>query len=90
MNSPLTVLTNNELANEMFSLTKRFGELSLWIAEADQKVYTMITANKEVQSAIAREIELKHQADVERYIVLSNLKKIELEMDKRVNPEGVN
>lgn len=84
----LKALSNNELANEMFSLTKRFGELCLWIAEADTKVYSMITENRQVQSAIAREIELKHAADVERYIVLSNLKKIELEMDKRVNPQG--
>lgn len=80
---PLQTLTNIELANEMFSLTKRFGELSLWIAEADQKVYTMIAGNNQIQSAISREIELKHQADVERYIVLSDLKKIELEMDRR-------
>lgn len=84
----LKALTNIELSNEMISQTKRFGELSLWIAEADLKVYNMITENKQVQSAIAREIELKHEADVERYIVLSNLKKIELEMDTRVNPEG--
>jgi hypothetical protein len=85
----LAELSNNELANEMYSLTKRFGELSLWISEADIKVYTMITENRQVQSAISREIELKHGADLERYIVLSNLKKIELEMDKRVNPQGV-
>lgn len=86
----LTELSNIELANEMLLQTKRFGELSLWITEADIKVHKMITEDKQVQSAIAREIELKHQADVERYIVLSNLKKIELEMDKRVNPEGGN
>jgi hypothetical protein len=84
----LQSLTNSELANEMFALTKRFGELSLWIAEADLKVYTMITENKQVQSAIATEIDLKHNADLERYIVLSNLKKIELEIDKRVNGES--
>lgn len=85
----LAELSNLELANEMMSCTKRFGELSLWIAEADIKVYSMITEHKQVQASIAREIELKHQADVERYIVLSDLKKIELEMDRRVNPEGV-
>lgn len=84
----LTLLTNIELANEMLSQTKRYGELSLWITEADNKVYKMITDNNQKQDIIAREIELKHQADVERYIVLSNLKKIELEMDKRV--EGGN
>ena len=88
MNSPLTELSNNELANQMSQLTKRFGELSLWISESDIKVYTMITENRQVQSAISREIELKHAADVERYIVLSDLKKIELEMDRRVNPSG--
>lgn len=80
----LSQLNNMELANEMMAKTKRYGELSLWIAEADLKVYSMIVENKQVQSAIAREIELKHAADVERYIVLSDLKKIELEMDKRV------
>lgn len=80
----LQVLTNMDLANEMLTLTKRYGELSLWIAEADLKVYNMIAENKQVQSSIAREIELKHQADLERYIVLSNLKKVELEMDRRV------
>ena len=88
MNSPLMELTNNELTNQMFQLTKRFGELSLWIAEADLKVYTMITENRQIQSAISREIELKHGADIERYIVLSDLKKIELEIDRRVNPAG--
>lgn len=80
----LQVLTNMDLANEMLSLTKRYGELSLWIAEADLKIYDMIQKNQQVQSVIAREIELKHGADVERYIVLSDLKKIELEMDRRV------
>jgi len=79
----LLTLSNIELANEMFSLTRRFGELSLWIAEADIKVYSLITENKQVQESITREIELKHQADIERYVVLSNLKKIELEMDRR-------
>lgn len=83
----LQSLSNIELANEMLSLTKRYGELSLWIAEADQKVCAMISENKEVQSAIAHEIDLKHNADLERYIVLSNLKKIELEIEKRVTGE---
>jgi len=85
----LAPLSNGELATQMYTLTKRFGELSLWIAEADTKVYRMITEDTQVQSEIAREIELKHAADVERYIVLADLKKIELEMDKRVNPQGV-
>lgn len=86
----LTELSNGELATEMWNKTKRYGELCLWIAEADLKVYSMITENKQVQSVITREIELKHDADIERYIILSDLKKIEIEMDKRVNPQGEN
>ncbi len=85
----LTQLSNGELATQMYTLTKRFGDLSLWISEADNKIYRMITENTQVQSEITRQIELKHDADVERYIVLSDLKKIELEMDNRVNPQGV-
>lgn len=81
----MEALSNIELANEMMDKTKRYGELSLWIAEADFKIYSMIIENKQVQSAIAREIELKHDADIERYIMLSDLKKIELEMDRRSN-----
>lgn len=84
----LQVLSNLDLANHMMTLTKRFGELSLWIAESDLKVYNMITENKQIQSVIAHEIELKHQADLERYIVLSDLKKIELEIDKRVGTQN--
>jgi len=34
--------------------------------------------------AITRELDLKQHAEVERYTVLANLKKIELEIDKRV------
>lgn len=83
----LKPLSNGELATQMYTLTKRYGELSLWIAEADQKVCTMIRDNKQIQSTIAREIELKHAADVERYIILADLKKIELEMDFRVEGE---
>lgn len=82
--SNLQNLTNLELTDQMYVLTKRYGELSLWITECDQKVCAMIQQNKQDQSSIAREIELKHQADVEKYIVLSDLKKIELEMDRRV------
>jgi len=33
---------------------------------------------------IQRELDLKQQAEVERYTILANLKKIEIEMDKRV------
>ena len=86
----LKELSNGELATQMYTVTKRYGELSLWIAEADSKVVRMISENKEVQSEISRQIELKQQADVERYIALSNLKKIELEMDRRVLGEDVN
>lgn len=34
--------------------------------------------------AITRELDLKQQAEEEKYIVLANLKKIELEIDSRV------
>jgi hypothetical protein len=86
--SLLQTLSNLDLANQMMDRTKRYGELSLWIAEADLKIFNMITEHKQVQSTIAHEIELKHQADLERYIVLSDLKKIELEMDKRVGTQN--
>lgn len=33
---------------------------------------------------VKRELELKQQAEVEKYAVLADLKKIELEMDRRV------
>lgn len=84
MDNPLIALSNSELAAEMYSLTKRYGELSLWAAEAELKIVNMITKNEQIQSVIAREIELKQGAELERYIVLSNLKKVELEMDRRV------
>lgn len=80
----LTQLSNGELATRMYEETKRYGELSLWIAEAEFKIYTMITTNNEKQSEIKRQLELKQGAEVEKFIALSNLKKIELEMDLRV------
>lgn len=38
----------------------------------------------QLSGTITRELELKQQAEVERYAVLANLKKVELEMDRRV------
>ena len=80
----LKPLSNSELANEMVALTKRFGDLSLWITEHEVKIYNMITTNSETPSAMKASLELKHGAEAEKWLVLSNLKKIELEMDKRV------
>lgn len=80
----LQVLSNGELATRMYEVTKRYGELALWMAEAELKIYNMITKNEEVQSEIKRQIELKQSAEVEKFIALSDLKKIELEMDRRV------
>lgn len=77
-------LNNSELAAKMYELTKRYGELSLWSIESELKIFNMITKNEQIQSVIAREIELKQGAELEKYIVLSDLKKIELEMDRRV------
>lgn len=81
---PLTQLSNGELATRMYEETKRYGELSLWIAEADYRIYTMIMTNNEKQGEIKRNLDLKQKAEVEKFISLSNLKKIELEMDHRV------
>jgi len=77
-------LSNGELATKMYEVTKRYGELSLWISEAELKITTMIMTNNEVQSEIAQQVKLKHAAEIEKYMALSNLKKIELEMDRRV------
>lgn len=84
----LSELSSGELASEMWNKTKRYGELSLWITEADIKIRSTITENRVVQSDMEHEIELKHAADVELYTILLDLKKVELEMDKRVNPQG--
>jgi len=86
----LTQLSNGELATEMYTVTKRYGELSLWIVEADIKVRSMITERVGTTGDIKYQIELKHGAEVELYTVLSDLKKIELEMDRRVQGKEVN
>lgn len=80
----LTSLSNSELAAKMFDLTRRYGELSLWMADCELKIYNMITKNEQVQSIIAYELDLKQSAEIEKFVVLSDLKKIELEMDRRV------
>jgi len=77
-------LSNGELATRMYEVTKRYGELTLWMSECELKIVQMITTNSEVQSEITRQLELKQAAEVEKFIALSNLKKIELEMDRRV------
>lgn len=85
----LPALSNIDLANEMHRLTKRYGDLSIWIAESELKIYQMIAENKQVQHEIAREIHNKQEAELEKWVVLSDLKKIELEMDKRVTGGNV-
>lgn len=80
----LQALSNGELATRMYEITKRYGECSLWMAEAELNIYNLITKNEAVPSEIKRQIELKHGAEVEKFIALSDLKKIELEMDRRV------
>lgn len=77
-------LSNGELATRMYEVTKRYGELSLWMSECELKIVQMITTNTEIQSEITRQLELKQAAEIEKFIALSNLKKIELEMDRRV------
>lgn len=86
----LPSLTNGEIATEMYTLTKRYGELSLWITEADIKVRKLICERTGTAGEIKYQIELKHGAEVELYSVLSDLKKIELEMDRRVLGEPAN
>lgn len=49
--------------------------------EAAQGVISLYS----VTGTIKRELELKQSAEVERYTVLADLKKIELEIDRRVN-----
>src|ERR1700677_4698641 len=93
----LKSLSNMELAAEMNRLTHRMGELSMWMEESDRKICTLIlepysvpTETKEgktrfpLYSSVARELDLKQSAELEKYIVLADLKKIELEMDSRV------
>ena len=83
---PLGSLNNLDLTTKMFTLTQRYGELTLWLEQTDRKIFDMICTDKQVVSlSLQKEIELKHQADTERYVVLSQLKQIELEMDRRVN-----
>ena len=84
----LKPLSNGELATAMYTATKRYGECCLWIAEAELKIYDMIMENKEQQSEIKRQIELQQGAAVEKWIALSDLKKIELEMDRRVQGDN--
>jgi len=86
----LTQLSNGELATRLYEITKRYGECCLWIADAELKLYRVITEadrgimNAEEQAEITKQIEFKKGAELEKYIALSNLKKIELEMDRRV------
>jgi hypothetical protein len=93
----LQQLSNTELAAEMNRLTHRMGELSMWMEESDRKICTLIlepysvpTETKEgktrfpLYSSVARELDLKQSAELEKYIILAELKKIELEIDKRV------
>jgi hypothetical protein len=94
----LKALNNGELAAEMHRLTHRLGELSLWIEESDRKICALILDPYSVPtettpegrtrfplySSVARELDLKQSAELEKYIVLADLKKIELEMDRRV------
>jgi hypothetical protein len=80
----LKMLSNGELATRMYEETKRYGELCLWMAEAELKIINMISENKQVQSEISRQLELKQGAEVEKFVALSNLKKIELEIEKRL------
>lgn len=100
----LKPLSNIELTNEMNRLTHRYGELSLWIEEADRRIRGLIlegpdsALQKQIASdashgvvslysltgTIKRELDLKQQAEIEKYAVLADLKKIELEMDRRV------
>ena len=82
--------SNGELATEMYALERRYGQLSLWIAEADLKIYNMITTEDAPKESIKFQLDLKHDADRERYIILSNLKKIELEVDIRVKGVEIN
>lgn len=88
--SDLQNLKNGELATEMYTLERRYGQLSLWITEADIKVRKMITERTGTDGQIKYQLELKHGAEVEMYTVLSDLKKIELEMDRRVLGENAN
>ena len=89
MSSSLVPLSNMELASKQFELLKRYGELSLWIAEADRKIFDMICTDRQIDSmGIKRELELKHSADTERYAVLSEMKRLEIEMENRVNGEA--
>ena len=85
MNS-LQVLNNSELTSEIYALTKRYGELSLWLAEAELKIFTMIcTDSKIVTLGLEKEIDIKQAADLERWKVLSQIKRCEIEMERRVN-----
>lgn len=84
----LTQLSNGELATRMYEVTKRYGECCMWVAEAENKIFNMITNRVEDYSEISVQVELKGQAELEKYIAMSNLKKIELEMDRRVLGES--
>ena len=94
----LKTLSNIELANEMNRLTHRMGELCMWMEESDRKIcgllldpYSISTEKTKegrtrfpMYSEVASELDLKQSAELEKYIVLADLKKIELEMDRRV------
>jgi hypothetical protein len=94
----LKELSNGELAGEMNRLTHRMGELCMWMEESDRKIrglildpYSTPTETTEygvrrfsLHTAVSKEIDLKQMAEIEKYVILADLKKIELEMDRRV------
>lgn len=94
----LKTLSNMQIEGEMRRLTHRMGELSMWMEESDRIIcgllldpYSVPIENKEgktrfpLYSSVARELDLKQSAEIEKYIVLAELKKIELELDRRVD-----
>ena len=81
---------NGELSLWMDESHRRICSLILEGPDAALKSQMQAAENHGVVSmyalsgTIQRELELKQAAEVERYTVLANLKKIELEMDARV------
>jgi hypothetical protein len=58
----------------------------MWIADAERKIYDMICTDQNIESlGLQHEVDLKFQAEIEKYKILSQLKQIELEMERRVN-----
>jgi hypothetical protein len=82
----LPALSNSQLAKQQSQLTERYGQLMMWIADAERKIYDMICTNVTMESlGLQHEVDLKFQAEIEKYKILSQLKQIEIEMEKRVN-----